>query len=71
MEVYPAGLSADGMRQAHDHSSGVCVCVCVCGCVWLFLYLAYCWVLLFSFSDCMHIIMWTYRQLELLNWPVS
>ena len=33
MEVYPAGLSADGMRQTHDHSSGVCVCVCVCVCV--------------------------------------
>lgn len=23
MEVYPAGLSADGMKQTHDQSSGV------------------------------------------------
>lgn len=67
MEVYPAGLSADGEKQAHDQSSGggrVCVRVCVWGgffspCI---LHTAY---FVFHFLNCMHIIIYIYQQLEL------
>lgn len=57
MEVHPAGLSADGMRQAHDQGSGLRAwggmkCVCDCGEASCSLSLAYCWVLLFCLSDC-------------------
>lgn len=74
MEVHPAGLSADGMRQAHDQGSGrevgwsVCVIVGrrVVPCL-----LLTAGFLCFVSQTALHIIMWTYRRLELLNWPVS